>query len=76
MQKNFNDGDPGRPKAVTNADEQEVAVNHSTKEEGGYDEPVNSESTPAVSNNEKTQPEEVKKDEKPGKDQSKSNKNF
>jgi hypothetical protein len=76
MQKHFDDRDPGRPKAVTNADEQEVAVNHSTKEEGGYDEPVNSASTPAVSNTAKSQSEEVKKDEKPGKTPSKSNKNF
>jgi hypothetical protein len=26
---------------VTNTDEQEVVVNHSTEQEGGYDEPVN-----------------------------------
>jgi len=26
---------------ITNTDEQEVVVNHSTEQEGGYDEPVN-----------------------------------
>jgi hypothetical protein len=35
----FNEQDPGRKNAVTNADEQEVAVNHSTADHG-YDEPV------------------------------------
>ena len=31
--------DPDPDKKITNTDEQDVAVNHSTKEEGGYDEP-------------------------------------
>jgi hypothetical protein len=35
----FNEQDPGRKNAVTNADEQEVAVNHSTTDHG-YDEPA------------------------------------
>lgn len=34
-----NDPRPGN-KAVTNTEEQDVAVNHSTVQEGGYDEPV------------------------------------
>jgi hypothetical protein len=34
--------DPDPEKKITNTDEQDVVVNHSTKEEGGYDEPVTS----------------------------------
>lgn len=40
MSKVANDPKNGAQK-VTNTDEQEVAVNHSTVQEGGYDEPVN-----------------------------------
>jgi hypothetical protein len=38
---------PGDDHKITNTDEQEVAVNASTTDEGGYDEPV-SHSTSAV----------------------------
>ena len=31
-------------KRITNADEQDVAVNHSTRQEGGFDEPASTES--------------------------------
>ena len=75
MKSSLNDSDPGRPKAVTNADEQEVAVNHSTAE-GGYDTPNPPEPSSAtpekpVAENEKT--EQVKKK---GKGISSGNKNF
>jgi len=40
MQKTTHDPKKGAQK-VTNADEQEVVVNHSTSSEGGFDEPVN-----------------------------------
>jgi hypothetical protein len=61
----LNDKDPGRPKAITNADEQEVAVNHSTADHG-YDEPKN-EDIPAKNENEKPSQDESKKDTKSGK---------
>ena len=32
--------EPDPDKRITNSDEQEVAVNQSTREEGGYDEPA------------------------------------
>jgi len=35
--------DPKKGARRTNTDEQEVAVNHSTEQEGGYDKPVNQE---------------------------------
>jgi hypothetical protein len=35
------DHNPRDKKPVTNQDEQHRAVNHSTKPDGGYDEPVN-----------------------------------
>jgi len=49
--------DPKRgAQRVTNTDEQEVVVNHSTTQEGGFDEPVNQ------------QDEEKRIEEKPGKE--------
>jgi hypothetical protein len=81
MKSRLNDSDPGR-KAITNADEQEVAVNHSTAE-SGYDKPNPPEppsaapekpsATPGkpVAENDKT---EQKK--KTGKGVSSDNKNF
>jgi hypothetical protein len=42
MSKAQSDPDPRtNAQKVTNADDQEVVVNHSTVEEGGYDEPAN-----------------------------------
>ena len=75
MKSSLNELDPGRPKAVTNADEQDVAVNHSTAE-SGYDEPNPSQPPSAapekpVAENEKT--EQVKKS---GKGTSSDKKNF
>jgi hypothetical protein len=61
----LNDKDPGRPKAITNADEQEVAVNHSTADHG-YDEPTN-EDIPAKNEDEKRVQDDSKKDTKTGK---------
>ena len=77
MKDSLNAKDPGRPNAVTNADEQEVAVNHSSKEDGGYDE-VPAERQPASrTETEKEGKEDVKKDEKPAPGhQVKSNKPF
>jgi hypothetical protein len=78
MLSSLNDQDPGRPKAVTNADEQDVAVNHSTKEQGGYDEPTSSqESAPVATNNENPVAEEQSKEKKSEKGpSSQTNKNF
>jgi hypothetical protein len=72
----LDDMDPGRPKAVTNSDEQEVAVNHSTTDHG-YDEPREPE-TPAKPEIEKPiREDESKKEDKPGKrPASQANKNF
>ena len=78
MEKSLNEQDPGRPKTVTNADEQDVAVNHSSKEEGGYDEPA-AERQPASppANEQSAEKEEVQKEKKPGKGpHAQSNKNF
>ena len=78
MSSDVKEPDPGRPKAVTNTDEQEVAVNHSTADHG-YDEPASS-TTPAAGTieSEKQAAEAKKKEqesEKKGKP-SQSNKNF
>jgi hypothetical protein len=71
MLSSLNDQDPGRPKAVTNTDEQDVAVNHSTKEQGGYDEPASSqESAPVAISTEKPVAEEKSKEKKSEKGQS------
>lgn len=54
--------DPDPDKRITNSDEQEVAVNQSTREEGGYDEPAstrNSESSVVNSEQEKSSPEKA-----------------
>jgi hypothetical protein len=69
MLLSLNDRDPGRQKAVTNADEQEVAVNHSTADEGGYDEP-NSASATLNDSSEESKGTEVKKEKKSEKGQS------
>jgi hypothetical protein len=61
----LNDPDPGRAKAVTNADEQDVAVNHSSAEHG-YDEPASERAPEKVIVNEKPE-EQVKKDIAPEK---------
>jgi hypothetical protein len=67
--------DPGRPKALTNADEQDVAVNHSTTDHG-YDEPAATQPPVATSEpekkekpyeNEKTASEEPNVKKKAGK---------
>lgn len=79
MEKSLNEQDPGRPKAVTNADEQDVAVNHSTKEDGGYDEPATERQSASTTINAEQVPEkeEAKKEQKPAKGpQSQSNKNL
>lgn len=55
MSRVTNDPKNGAQK-VTNTDEQEVAVNHSTVQEGGYDEPVNQQQ-------EEQAPEKVSKQE-------------
>jgi len=48
-----NDPDPEKEKKkVTNADEQDVVVNHSTKEEG-YDEPAPAKKQPELPQEEK-----------------------
>jgi len=76
MSSDVMDPDPVKKNAVTNTDEQEVAVNHSTTDRG-YDEPA-SASTPNANatNNEKQTAEEVKAEsEKKGKP-SQLNKNF
>jgi hypothetical protein len=75
MKEGFDEKDPGRPKAVTNADEQDVAVNHSTADQGGYAEP--SQASPQASNESK-QPDGEERNEKkaikaPQSSQSKSN---
>ena len=61
MKASAKDPDPGNPKAVTNADEECVVVNHSTAEHG-YDEPAaareNTDSTP------EEKPDETRKREK------------
>jgi hypothetical protein len=76
MQHSLNDKDPGRQKAVTNADEQEVAVNHSTADHG-YDEPVASEPTAAApAESENVAAEELKKERKPGKGRPSQTKNL
>jgi hypothetical protein len=65
--------EPDPDKRITNSDEQEVAVNHSTREEGGYDEPGSArepettssskkEETGGVSNPEERDPEGNKND--------------
>jgi hypothetical protein len=77
MKTSLNDPDPGRPKAVTNADEQEVAVNHSTAD-SGYDEPNPPQPASAVQTPEKPAAEDDKteKVKKSGKGISSGNKNF
>ena len=68
MKTSLHEQDPGRPKAVTNADEQEVAVNHSSKEEGGYDEPTSEQqSAPEAPKEESAEKSDVQKERKPGK---------
>lgn len=47
----WNEPDPD--KRITNADEQEVAVNQSTHEEGGFDEPASTRQTESTSPSEK-----------------------
>jgi len=75
MQVSLNDQDPGRPKAVTNADEQDVAVNHSTADDGGYAEPSSVESTTREEVNIEITSKELSKEKKTGKDQSSQAKN-
>jgi hypothetical protein len=76
MKEGFDENDPGRPKAVTNADEQDVAVNHSTADQGGYAEP-SSPSSQASNESKDSGPEEGKNEKKAAKEgqssQSKSN---
>jgi len=56
-------GDPKNgSQKVTNEDEQEVVVNHSTADQGGYDEPVDHD---AETNVEETQQKERAKPEPP-----------
>jgi hypothetical protein len=76
MQNSLNDQDPGRQKAVTNADEQEVAVNHSTADHG-YDEPVTSEPTAAaLAESDNVAAEELKKEKKSDKGRTSQTKNL
>lgn len=66
METSLNEKDPGRPKAVTNADEQEVVVNHSSKEEGGYDEPTSEQQpAPEKPKEQSTEKSDVEKKESP-----------
>lgn len=52
---------PDPDKRITNSDEQEVAVNHSTRDEGGYDEPASMrQAEPSNSEKEKTGSEKEK----------------
>jgi len=55
---------PGDDK-ITNTDEQEVAVNQSTKDEGGYDEPVNHSSSSSDEKAETKNEKEVGKEASP-----------
>jgi hypothetical protein len=59
MTENLNDPDPD--KRITNSDEQDVAVNHSTKEEGGYDEPVSQSGSETNQDMEEAKPKKEKK---------------
>ena len=45
---------PGDDQKITNADEQEVAVNASSTDEGGYDEPIDHTSVDATPNPERS----------------------
>ena len=76
MSNEVNDLDPGRRKSVTNTDEQEVAVNHSTADEG-YDEPA-ATTPPATTaaNSEKQTTDEKGKEKTSEKKTSQANKNF
>lgn len=64
-----NDNDPGKRKAVTNADEQDVAVNHSTAE-SGFDEPAQETQPEKSGNAEKPAQAESVDGARPGKDRS------
>jgi hypothetical protein len=55
---------PGDDHKITNADEQSVAVNASTTDDGGYDEPVNrNEAKVKAESEQKEKPEKEKKHE-------------
>ncbi len=64
----FNETDPGKPNPITNSDEQEVAVNQSVKQQGGYDEPdsahpaqvSNTEEKPSAPNEQVKKKDQVK----------------
>ena len=56
--------DPDPDKKITNSDEQDVAVNHSTKEEGGYDEPSPEASRSHETNDDLRKAEDRRSEEK------------
>ncbi len=58
----MNTSEDPRPgsKPVTNTEDQDVAVNHSTVQEGGYDEPREQPASEAVPSDRDTAPEEPK----------------
>ena len=70
MVPSVNDPDPGRPKAITNADEQDVAVNHSDSDQGGYSEPSSTSTATVNKSQDEMASKESENDKKSNKGQS------